>query len=72
VVGAPDPDRGTVVRAVVVLNGQAPEQQVTEELREAVRTKLGRHAYPRIIDIVSELPRTETGKVKRNVLRAQR
>jgi acetyl-CoA synthetase len=71
VVGAPDPDRGTVVRAVVVLNGQMSEDAVAAELRAAVREKLGRHAYPRIIDFVDELPRTETGKIRRNVLRQQ-
>jgi acetyl-CoA synthetase len=69
VVGAPDPSRGTVVRAVVVANGSVPEQQLAEELRAAVREKLGRHAYPRIVDFVAELPKTETGKIKRNLLR---
>jgi acetyl-CoA synthetase len=72
VVAAPDPDRGSVVRAVVVLGGQVPQDRVAEELRQTVKDKLGRHAYPRIIDFVAELPRTETGKIKRNVLRAQR
>jgi acetyl-CoA synthetase len=69
VVGAPDPSRGTVVRAVVVANGSVPEQQLAEELRAEVREKLGRHAYPRIVDFVAELPKTETGKIKRNLLR---
>jgi acetyl-CoA synthetase len=71
VVGAVDPARGTVVRAVVVRSGSVPEQQLAEELRAAVREKLGRHAYPRVIDFVAELPKTETGKIRRNVLRDQ-
>lgn len=71
VVAAPDPERGSLVRAVIVLSGEVPQDQVAEEVRKAVRQKLGRHAYPRVIDFVDELPRTETGKVKRNVLRAE-
>jgi len=70
VVAAPDAERGSVVRAVVVLNGKVAAALAEEEIRAAVREKLGRHAYPRIIDFVDELPRTETGKIKRNVLRA--
>jgi acetyl-CoA synthetase len=70
VVGAPDASRGTVVRAVVVTNGLVPQDQLAEELRSAVRDKLGRHAYPRIIDFVDDLPKTETGKIKRNLLRS--
>jgi acetyl-CoA synthetase len=69
VIGATDPTRGTVVRAVVVANGTVPQDQLATELQDAVRTTLGRHAYPRIVDFVSELPKTETGKIKRNLLR---
>jgi acetyl-CoA synthetase len=69
VVGAVDEARGTVVRAVVVPNGSVPEHQLAGELQAAVREKLGRHAYPRVVDFVSELPKTETGKIKRNLLR---
>ncbi|MBF4162719.1 acyl-CoA synthetase [Nocardioides acrostichi] len=71
VVAAPDPARGSVVRAIVVLDGSVDQQQVAEDIRADVKQNLGRHAYPRIIDFVDELPRTETGKIKRNVLRQQ-
>lgn len=70
VVGAPDPARGSVVRAVVVANGAVPAAQIVEELQNQVRERLGRHAYPRIVDFVDELPRTESGKVRRNLLRS--
>ena len=70
VVGAPDAARGTVVRAVVVTNGSVPPDQLREDLRSAVRDRLGRHAYPRIIDFVDELPKTDSGKVRRNLLRS--
>jgi acetyl-CoA synthetase len=71
VVAAPDPARGSVVRAVVVANGSVPRERVAEEIRAAVRERLGRHAYPRVVDFVDALPRTETGKVRRNVLREE-
>jgi acetyl-CoA synthetase len=69
VVAAPDPDRGSVVRAVIVLNGQSPSEVVAENVRQMVAERLGHHAAPRIVDFVDALPRTETGKVKRNELR---
>jgi len=72
VVGAPDPNRGTVVRAVVVLQPGADAERVREQLQEQVRRRVGRHAYPRIVDVVEELPRTETGKLRRAALRAER
>jgi acetyl-CoA synthetase len=40
--------------------------------RTQVRQALGRHAYPGIVDFVDELPKTETGKVRRNLLRGSR
>lgn len=72
VVGAPDPARGAVVRAVVVPDGTVPRAELTERIQAAVREGLGRHAYPRIVDFVDELPRTEVGKVRRNQLRGDR
>ncbi|WP_329410196.1 AMP-binding protein [Nocardia vinacea] len=69
VVAAPDQARGAIVRAVVIDNGRVSREQITEQIQESVRERLGRHAYPKIVDYVAELPRTETGKVRRNVLR---
>src|SRR5690606_14007503 len=71
VVAAADPDRGSVVRAVVVANGSVPQDRLTEEIQAAVRERVGRHAYPRIVDFVDALPRTESGKIRRHVLRQQ-
>jgi acetyl-CoA synthetase len=71
VLAAPDPDRGSVVRAVIVEDGSVPQEQTIAAAQEAVRARLGRHAYPKIVDFVEALPRTETGKVRRNVLREQ-
>ncbi|MGH3665108.1 MAG: AMP-binding enzyme, partial [Egibacteraceae bacterium] len=67
---APDPDRGAVVRAVVVRAPGAPgEEQLTGALQQAVRERIGRHAYPRVVDYIDALPRTATGKVRRTELR---
>ncbi|MDQ6522914.1 AMP-binding protein [Nocardioides sp. LHD-245] len=71
VVAAPDPKRGSAVRAVVVADGTVDRERLTAEIQEAVREGLGRHAWPRIVDFVDELPRTETGKIRRHALRAR-
>ena len=69
VVAAPDPDRGSVVRAVIIDDGSVPRGTLAQQAQREVRARLGRHAYPKVIDFVDALPRTETGKVRRNVLR---
>lgn len=70
VVASPDPDRGSVVRAILVKTPNAPAEDVLrEELKQAVATAVGRHAAPRIFEFVESLPRTETGKVRRAALR---
>lgn len=72
-VAAPDPKRGSVVRAVVVLSdGVLPSEALTAELQDLVRREVGRHAYPRIVDYVPELPKTVTGKIRRASLREPR
>jgi acetyl-CoA synthetase len=70
VVAAPDPDRGAVIRAVVVRAEGAPSADVlVPQLQDAVRRRLGRHAYPRVVEFVDSLPRTATGKLRRAELR---
>lgn len=72
-VAEPDAARGSVVRAVIVRTPEAPAPDVlTRELQDAVRARVGRHAYPRIVDFVDELPRTATGKLRRVALRQDR
>ena len=70
VVGVPDPERGSIVRAVLVVDDDVDRDALSESLRAAVRARVGRHAYPRVIGFVSELPRTESGKIKRALLRS--
>jgi acetyl-CoA synthetase len=71
-VGKPDPTRGQVVKAFVVLReGRAKGDDLAAELKELVKGRLGAHEYPREIEFVDELPMTPTGKIRRNVLREQ-
>jgi acyl-coenzyme A synthetase/AMP-(fatty) acid ligase len=69
-VAAPDEERGSVVRAVVVLrDGHAAGPALAAELQEHVRSVTAPYKYPRIVDFASELPKTASGKVKRAELR---
>jgi acetyl-CoA synthetase len=70
VVGKPDALRGQIVKAWVVLRpGFQAGDALSEELVQMVRTNLGRHQYPREITYIAALPKTETGKIQRFLLR---
>jgi acetyl-CoA synthetase len=72
VVAAPDDERGSIVRAVVVLrDGRAPSDALVRELQEHVRAQTAPYKYPRVVDFASELPKTSSGKVRRALLRRQ-
>jgi acetyl-CoA synthetase len=71
VVAAPDEERGSVVRAVVVLrDGFAPGEYLKTELQQHVREQTAPYKYPRVVDFASDLPKTSSGKVRRALLRA--
>lgn len=70
VVAAPDRTRGFIVKAFVVLKaGRAPSPELAGELQEHVKRELAPYKYPRAVEFVEKLPRTETGKIQRYVLR---
>ncbi|HEX6265462.1 MAG TPA: AMP-binding protein [Burkholderiales bacterium] len=70
VVGAPDAERGTIVKAFVVLRKDFPKNDETEKvLQEHVKAVIAPYKYPRAIEFVDALPRTETGKLQRFKLR---
>ncbi|MFO1148721.1 MAG: AMP-binding protein [Alsobacter sp.] len=72
VVGQPDPERGQVVKAYVVLaEGYAPGEDLVRTLQEHVKAEISPYKYPRAIAFVEALPRTDTGKLRRTVLREQ-
>jgi 2-aminobenzoate-CoA ligase len=70
VVGAPDPGRGTIVQAFVVLReGAAPDAAKVAELQEFAKQSIAPYKYPRTVEFVSELPKTISGKTQRFRLR---
>ena len=70
VVGAPDRERGTVVKAYVVLKpSHAAGEGTVRQLQDHVKKVIAPYKYPRIIEFVDALPRTETGKLQRFKLR---
>jgi acetyl-CoA synthetase len=71
VVAAPDDERGSVVRAVVVLReGYAPSPELVAALQDHVKQETAPYKYPRIVDFATALPKTASGKVRRAALRA--
>ncbi len=70
VVGAPDEARGFIVKAFVVLAPDATgDAALITALQEHVKREIAPYKYPRAIEFVTELPKTETGKLKRFALR---
>jgi acetyl-CoA synthetase len=70
VTSAPDPIRGQVVKATVVLaRGFAPSDALARELQDHVKSVTAPYKYPRIIEFVDELPKTVSGKIRRVEIR---
>jgi len=70
VVGAPDPDRGQIVQAhVVVKPGVVEDEACVKRLQDHVKATIAPYKYPRSIKFASELPRTQTGKIQRYKLK---
>jgi 2-aminobenzoate-CoA ligase len=66
----PDEERGQIVKAFVILNpGAMPGAETAKELQEHVKLHIAPYKYPRKIEFVDTLPRTETGKLQRFKLR---
>ncbi|WP_119302788.1 AMP-binding protein [Dongia deserti] len=72
VIGAPDPDRGQIVEAHVVLAaGIAPDALTVKRLQDHVKKVIAPYKYPRSVKFVTALPKTQTGKLQRFRLREQ-
>jgi acetyl-CoA synthetase len=74
VVPKPDPERGNIVKAFIVLTpgvkrSRAADDRLIAELQTHVRGKLAPYEYPKEIEFIDELPMTTTGKLQRRVLR---
>ncbi|WP_018000626.1 acyl-CoA synthetase [Paracoccus sp. N5] len=70
VVGVPDPERTEIVKAFVILaQGVEGTDALREELQGHVKRRLSAHAWPKLLDFVTELPKTPSGKIQRFILR---
>ncbi|MFL5858214.1 MAG: AMP-binding enzyme, partial [Solirubrobacteraceae bacterium] len=70
VVAHPDDERGSVVRAVVVLReGHEPSDALAGEIQEHVKRQTAPYKYPRVVHFADDLPKTASGKVRRAALR---
>jgi acetyl-CoA synthetase len=72
VTGAPDPIRGQVVKATIVLTKDyQASDELAKELQNHVKTNTAPYKYPRIVEFVPELPKTISGKIKRADIRRE-
>jgi 2-aminobenzoate-CoA ligase len=72
VVGTPDPERGHIVKAFVVTGaGADPGPDLVRQLQDFAKAQIAPYKYPRAIEFVDRLPRTETGKLQRFRLRPE-
>ncbi|MDR0908231.1 MAG: AMP-binding protein [Spirochaetaceae bacterium] len=73
ITAVPDPDRGAVVKATIVLvKGYVASEALKKELQEHVKTTTAPYKYPRIIEFVEELPKTISGKIRRVEIRGNK
>lgn len=70
VIGVPDAERGQAIAAFIVLkNAYHPSDMLREELRNHVKARIAPYKVPKLIEFTKDLPKTETGKIKRSELR---
>lgn len=70
ITGVPDPIRGQIVKATVVLTeGTVPSDDLKKQIQNYVKENTAPYKYPRVVEFVDELPRTTNGKVRRVALR---
>ena len=70
VTGAPDPTRGQVIKAwILLVKGTTPSEELKKEIQEYVKVHTAPYKYPRLIEFVTELPKTTSGKIRRTELR---
>jgi len=71
-VSSPDPMRGSVVKAFIVLRpGFTGDEQLTADLQDFAKRTMAPYKYPRKIEFVTSLPKTTSGKIRRKQLREQ-
>jgi acetyl-CoA synthetase len=71
-VATPDEERGSVVKAFVVLRGAEPSEELAAELQDHVKQTTAPYKYPRVVEFAAELPKTASGKIRRAELRTDK
>ncbi|GAB6054777.1 AMP-binding protein [Methanobacterium movens] len=72
ITGYPDPVRGQVVKATVVLSrGYEPSDELKKEIQDHVKKVTAPYKYPRVVEFVEELPKTISGKIRRVEIRSE-
>jgi acetyl-CoA synthetase len=72
VTGVPDPIRGNIVKATIVLaKGYEPSEELKKDIQNYVKSHTAPYKYPRVIDFVDELPKTISGKIRRTEIRSR-
>ena len=70
VVSAEDIERGTIVKAFIILNdGHQPSDALVTDLQDFAKQSIAPYKYPRAIEFIDALPKTQTGKTQRHKLR---
>ncbi len=70
VTGAPDPVRGQVIKAwIVLVKGTVPSDELKKEIQDYVKAHTAPYKYPRLIEFIDALPKTTSGKIRRTELR---
>ncbi len=70
ITGVPDPIRGQVIKATIVLNkGYEPSDALAKELQDHVKRTTAPYKYPRVVEFIDEMPKTISGKIRRVELR---
>ena len=70
ITGVPDPERGQLVKATIVLcEGYEPTEALKDELKAFVKARTAPYKYPKVIAFTKELPKTTSGKICYNILR---
>lgn len=70
ITGVPDPVRGQIVKATIVLaRGYTPSEELKKELQDYVKKQTAPYKYPRAVEFVEDLPKTISGKIRRAEIR---
>ena len=69
VVGVPDPYRGETLKAVIALRAEFQNQVDAEEIIRFCKERMAAYKYPRMVEFVTEIPKTATGKYLRRALK---